>query len=336
MARLKLVNHTPPKEQAASDVYETLRLWLSTRPMNTKRCYLGIGGDWSRFLGAEFQTAKAGALWKKARHVDAQRYANECSERPAQQGRAADASHDGRVSLSTVKQRIVVLKAMYDALLAAGLVASNPFARVAMEMKRAKADQRRPHEEMSKQELKKFLTFERLLPDHYRDRAIFHLLFGAALRRSEVVPLMLSDVMDTNQGSTFLRLRKTKSGSAQKVALPDWVAKEVNEFKARRVREGAHDKDLLFVRYLERRHEPMGEKFVYRLFKSYCKILGVKSSYSPHCARVTAITQLLKQGLSHHEVQQLSRHASVMMVEKYDRRRYEIDESPSKKLSYDE
>lgn len=335
MAKLKLI--TPePKQEATSDVYEAVRMWLSTRPDNTRRSYLGIGSDWSRWLGAEFDSAKAGALWKKARHTDAQRYVSECTDRPAQQGRAADASPDGRVSLATVKQKVAVLKITYDALIAAGLVVNNPFARIAMEMKRAKVDQRRPHEEMSKEELKRFLTFDRLLPDHYRDRSIFHLLFGAALRRSEVVPLMLSDVMETSQGTTYLRLRKTKSGTAQKIALADWVAKEVNEFKARRVREGAQDRDLLFVRYLERRHEPMGEKFVYRLFKSYCKILGVKSSYSPHCARVTAITQLLKQGLSHHEVQQLSRHSSITMVERYDRRRYEIDQSPSKKLSYDD
>ena len=79
----------------------------------------------------------------------------------------------------------------------------------------------------------------------------------------------------------------------------------------------------------------MGEKYVYRLFKEYLARFKLNPDYSPHCARVTAITQLLKQGMNHREVQELSRHASVAMVERYDRRRFEIEESPSKKLSYD-
>jgi site-specific recombinase XerD len=91
----------------------------------------------------------------------------------------------------------------------------------------------------------------------------------------------------------------------------------------------------MFVRYLHRGSEAMGEKYVYRLFKEYLKRFKLNPDYSPHCARVTAITQLLKQGMNHREVQELSRHASVAMVERYDRRRYEIEESPSKKLSYD-
>jgi site-specific recombinase XerD len=146
---------------------------------------------------------------------------------------------------------------------------------------------------------------------------------------------VLSDVINTNKGSTYLRLRKTKSQNIQKVALPDWVAEEILAFKERRIHEGKGDRDLLFVRYLHRGEEPMGEKFVYRLFKDYLKRFKLNPDYSPHCARVTAITQLLKQGMNHREVQELSRHASVAMVERYDRRRFEIEESPSKKLSYD-
>ena len=317
-------------------MYHAVTLWLATRPGNSKRVYMSAASEWSLFLGAPFETLGSGALWKAAGFAHAQRFVNQCRDKDAQQGRASDASPDGKVSIATVKHKVSLLKAIYDSLIAQGLLSVNPFSRIAQEMKRAKADQRRPHEEMAKNELKKFLTFERLLPEQFRDRAMFHLLFGAALRRSELLPVTLSDIQATNAGTTWLRLRRTKAGTAQKVSLPDWVAKEINEFKQRRLREGASEKDLLFVRYLHRGTEPLGEKFVYRVFKEYLKLFGIKGSYSPHCARVTAITQLLKQGMSHHEVQQLSRHASVVMVEKYDRRRYEIDESPSKKLSYED
>lgn len=341
MAKIHYINGRIGSEPAArteepSDVYHAVTLWLATRPANSKRVYMSVAAEWSRFLGLPFEASGSGALWKDAAHTHVQRYVNERCGKDAQQGRAADASPDGKVSLATVKHKISLLKAIYDSLIAQGLLSENPFSRIAQEMKRAKADQRRPHEEMSKEELKRFLTFERLLPEQFRDRAIFHLLFGAALRRSELLPITLSDIQETIAGTTWLRLRRTKSGTAQKVALPEWVAKEITEHKLRRLREGALEKDLLFVRYMHRGNEPLGEKYVYRVFKEYLKLFGIKGSYSPHCARVTAITQLLKQGMSHHEVQQLSRHASVVMVEKYDRRRYEIDESPSKKLSYDD
>jgi integrase len=55
---------------------------------------------------------------------------------------------------------------------------------------------------------------------------------------------------------------------------------------------------------------------------------------TPHSARATAITRLLEQGFSHREVQEFSRHSSVLMVEKYDKRRFSLDESPGKKIFY--
>ncbi len=55
---------------------------------------------------------------------------------------------------------------------------------------------------------------------------------------------------------------------------------------------------------------------------------------SPHSARATAITKLLDSGFSHRDVQEFSRHASVQMVEIYDKRRLQVDESPAKKLEF--
>lgn len=42
--------------------------------------------------------------------------------------------------------------------------------------------------------------------------------------------------------------------------------------------------------------------------------------YTPHSARATAITKLLADGVPHREVQEFSRHSSVRMVERYDKR----------------
>ena len=321
--------------KGTSEILDALNLWLQIRPENTRRVYLRIAEEWSMFLGFSLTQGSAAKVWKKATHKQAQAFVNQARQRPAQQGRASDASPDGCVSMATVKHKAGVIKAAYDALTAQGLLDSNPFHAVCLEMKRFKSGERRRNEGMSAEEVKRFLTFVPLDPEHFRDRAMFHLMFGAALRRSELVDITLSDIITTTQGSTYLRLRKTKSQNPQKVSLPDWVAQEVLAFKERRTHEGAGERDLMFVRYLQRGQEPMGEKYIYRLFKDYLKRFKLNPNYSPHCARVTAITQLLRQGYSHREVQELSRHASVVMVEKYDRRMYEIEQSPAKKLSYD-
>lgn len=337
--RIKRLKGGPIADQLtepASDVFESITLWLEARPKNSRVAYMRIAREFSRFLGAEFDLKRAGDLWKSACPQDVQRYINDARKHKAQQGRAEEASPDGCVSLSTVRHKASVLKATYDCLIAGGVVDKNPFLRACMELKRHKSEQRRPHSQMSKEALKQLLQFQPKSPEEHRDRAIFHLFFGAALRRSELVYLSLSDVAESIEGTTYLRLRKTKAQTIQRLAVPDWVATEIQAFKGRRRSEGAGDKDLLFVRYLERGTASMGDKFVYRLFKYYCKIFNLGSHFSPHCARVTAITQALDQGLSHREVQDLSRHSSVVMVERYDKRRKEIDDSASKKLSYDD
>ena len=337
-SRIKLIKSdtvAAPLE-LSSDVFDSVTIWLEARPKNSRDVYMRIAREWSRFLGIEFCEARSGKLWKSATAQDVQRYINEACKHKAQPGRAEESSPDGCVSLSTVKHKASVLKATYDCLIAQGIVDKNPFLRACMELKRHNAGQRRPHSQMSKEALKKLLQFQTKSPEEHRDRAIFHLLFGAALRRSELCYILLSDVAESIEGTTYLRLRKTKAQAIQRLAVPDWVATEIQAFKARRRTEGAGDKDLLFVRYLERGTAPMGDKFVYRMFKYYCKIFNLGDHFSPHCARVTAITQALDQGMSHRDVQDLSRHSSVMMVERYDKRRKEIDDSASKKLSYDD
>jgi integrase len=56
---------------------------------------------------------------------------------------------------------------------------------------------------------------------------------------------------------------------------------------------------------------------------------------TPHSARATAITKLLADGIPHREVQEFSRHSSIQMVEWYDKRRFSVEQSPAKELSYE-
>lgn len=326
-----------PKKVEGSDVYDAISAWLERRPGNTKRSYLRIARAWTKFLGAEFDSKAASSLWKKATSTDAQRYMNQCKEVAAQPGRSARASIDGKVCNATLKYKANVMKSLYDCLIASELCTANPFARVAAEAKKYESGERRPHNKIPTPDVKKLLSF----PvdgsiEARRDRAIMHLLLGAALRRSEIVSLQIGDVMTSPEGTVSVRLRMTKAQKLQVVALPDFVALEVCGYVDERRKEGAKDSDALFVNHYHAEPRRMSDMTVYKMFKRRCKDLGIVGDYTPHACRVTAITRLLDQGYSHRETQELSRHASVQMVERYDRKRTELDKSTSKKLSYDE
>jgi integrase len=78
----------------------------------------------------------------------------------------------------------------------------------------------------------------------------------------------------------------------------------------------------------------MSDTGLYLLFKQYCMAAGAGMYVTPHSARATAITKLLSDGVPHRVVQEFSRHASIQMVEWYDKRRFDVEQSPAKGLVY--
>jgi integrase len=172
-----------------------------------------------------------------------------------------------------------------------------------------------------------------------RDRAVLATLFGGGLRRSEIVALRLGDVRKTSNGTTFLYLRYTKAKKDAEQALPEWAATLLAEYVSERRAEGADEADFLFIGYTGRggktpSSRPISDSGVYHLFRSYCLRVGAGQFVTPHSARATAITKLLTDGISHREVQAFSRHSSIQMVELYDKRRFDVEKSPAKGLTY--
>jgi len=337
MAKIVYLRAKEEAQPEYSPAYKGLITWLESRPKNTRNHYRGILNEWSKFLGYEPTDRALQRALVAAKHIDVQKWVNELKERPAQSGRAREASNGGKISMASVRHKVIVMRAIYDELIAQGFAEGNPFERLAKELKKHEAGQRRPHLYIPPAAVKKLidLDVDRQRPEEFRDLMIFKIFFGAALRRGEVCALQIGDVKRSDSGSVYLRLRATKSGKIQNVTLAPWVANPLIKFLDMRAREGAVDSDPLFIVYrVNGRVTAISDSTVYRIFKRYCAELGLSPDFTPHCARATAITKMLEDGFSHREVQQLSRHASITMVEKYDKRRVEIDHSPSKKLKY--
>lgn len=176
----------------------------------------------------------------------------------------------------------------------------------------------------------------RLTKTGRRDRGLFALLFGGALRISEALALKLSDVRQTPQGTMFVRLGTTKAGTPAIQAIADEFRPIVLELFAFRMIETGGD-DAYLITYYGKNDEPTNTRMERRnasrrIFERWCRKLGIDAS--PHSARATAITKLLSDGKTYREVQEFSRHANIAMVEVYDKRTFGIDDSPGKKLSF--
>lgn len=327
------------QDRKPTEFYHTIMGALSHRAEGTRKQYLATLRHWCDWLGAELDfDDRAGKLITGATYAKASSYLAHCQNQPAQPGRSEASSTDGKVSLSSVRHRAIVLHAIYQDLMALGLVDSSPFARCCLEYKRHRPGERRPHEVIPADKVHALLEVQGNTPEVVRDAAILHLLLHSALRRHEVIALNISDVQQTSKGTVFLRLRKTKSQKIQNHPLDRQTADRVQALVEVRRKEGAQGDDPLFTVYVQdgSARGRMSDSTIYRCWKLHCKRVGLPSHVSPHSARVTAVTRLLDQGYSHREVKELSRHASVVMVERYDRKRSDIDESIASKINYDD
>ncbi len=244
-------------------------------------------------------------------------------------------------SNATIYKKFAALRRIYRMLIASNLgVTENPFDVDRVPPPAKDAGRKRPTQMINFDLVMEIIgTPDPKTPKGRRDRAILATLFGGGIRRSELVSIRIGDVRKTTASTTFLYLRHTKAKRDAEQAIPDWAAELLWELVAERKREGAVNSDYLFVSYQGRAGlRPTGKAIsdtgVYLLFKQYCMAAGAGSFATPHSARATAITKLLSDGIPHREVQEFSRHASVQMVEWYDKRRFDIEESPARGLNY--
>jgi len=340
-------------------IWTRIAAFLDLKAVNTQRTYISVLREWCHFLGAELGTPTGAKLIIHATDLHAAAYRHwllgKAGQAPRLQMRSAasrslqtQSAHASKrdglqntLADATLAKKFAALRRIYRMLIAADLgVKINPFDPDRLPAPSAKSGQKRPTEMIDFSLVKSILELpDRSDPKGLRDLALLCVLFGGGLRRSEAVALRVGDVKLSSNGTCFLRLRSTKSKRDADQALPDWAAAWVLALVKARKQEGAYSGDYLFVSYRGPAgriptQAPLSPSGLYRLFKSYCLKAGASQFVTPHSARATAITKLLEEGFNHREVREFSRHASVQMVELYDKRRMNVDQSPAKALEY--
>jgi len=351
------------EKTSSSDLSQELNVrlesFLRQKAPRTQTTYRGIIKEWLEFLSGGEGAKSSAELFLKATDLEAVRYRLYLEGRPGQAPRGGGESsakkeiltevnpgqkRDGLHSTQsnrTIAKKFSALRRIYRMLMAYDFgVQRNPFDTERVEPPRASSGQKRPTMMIDYQTVSEILAlpdFE--TPKGLRDLALLGVLFGGGLRRGEVVSLRLSDIRKSPTGTLYLYLRATKSGRDAEQALPLWAARPVEQLLDHRKEAGAVANSYLFVSFRGKggafpTEKPLSESGLYNLFKGYCEQAGVTAEVSPHSARATAITRLLDEGLPHREVKEFSRHASIQMVELYDKKRRSIDESPARLLDY--
>lgn len=350
---------------------DTHRVWLrisaflSLKSPATRVTYSGIITEWCDFLGAKAGSSEAAQRLIAATDLHAIAYRKFLEQRPGEKPRfhrsygqgatktreVAAPTNNGRgrkkdgleatQSNATIHKKFAALRRIYRVLVASNVgLSENPFEVDKVPPPPKDAGRKRPTQMIDFNLVMDIITSpDPSSPKGRRDQAILAVLFGGGIRRSELVTLRLGDVRRTSSGTTFLYLRHTKAKRDAEQALPAWAAEPLWDLIKDRKKEGASDGDFIFLGFTGRAGQkisdkPISDTGVYLLFKQYCLAAGAGQFATPHSARATAITKLLADGIPHREVQEFSRHASIQMVEWYDKRRFDVEQSPARGLSY--
>jgi site-specific recombinase XerD len=233
---------------------------------------------------------------------------------------------------STIHRKLIILSAIWRYFIASDIAKKNPFDKFIVKGQRS--PKKRPTELIPFDLVKKILSLPGNDKEGVRDLALLSVLFGLGLRRREVANLRLGNIHKSPTGESLVRLTQ-KGGFTIEKPLPDWVSKALSALVAQRQAEGAENKDYLFLTYIKK-FEPkskLSESSIYRSFKRYCAMAGLDyHTVSPHCARATAITKLLVDGVDYEDVRQFAGHSRLTTTQKYDKRK--SNSSCGTKLDY--
>ncbi len=154
-----------------------------------------------------------------------------------------------------------------------------------------------------------------------RDYAILRLLWGLALRRSEVVSLSICD-LDLDNSKIWV-LGKGKGdresmtlGAKVREALEEWL----NFYKP------TSPKQPLFISLAHNGTggDRLSDEAVYRLVRDVATAAGISKPMAPHKIRHSAITHALDCGADVRAVKRLSRHANLQTLIIYDDNRSDL------------
>jgi len=149
-----------------------------------------------------------------------------------------------------------------------------------------------------------------------RDAAMISVIFGAGLRRSEVVGLRLNDY-DPERGLLVVRSGKGRKGRVS--ALPDWAVERLNEWLV--IRYAVPSCKALFVpcKGKEPATRGISSDNLYRAFCARFREAGLPHTH-PHDGRANFVTTMLRSKIDPLIIALQVGHSNIATTQAYDRR----------------
>jgi len=168
-----------------------------------------------------------------------------------------------------------------------------------------------------------------------RDRAILATLAYTACRAGAVAKLRLQDFQ--SEGTQYVLRFQEKGGKSREIPVRHDLEGNIRAYlDAAGIEAEAKDRPL-FRSTLRRTKQLTGNalttKAICELVKRRLKDAGLPSRISPHSFRVTAITDLLTQGVPLEDVQYLAGHAEPRTTGLYDRRQKKVTRNIVERIS---
>lgn len=284
--------------------------------------------EWCKFLGGEPWEVEE--QFKAASRVEASRFKEHISNLPGKDFDGIKRQAATKASGATVAKKLYILRRIYHELMGDGILDHNPFATI--QIPNAEYNRKQHTRAIPADKARRILQIcDDKTQRGIRDRAIFSVMFGAGLRRGEVVSLQLSDFQESECGTPYLLLRDTKAQKTARQALPGWVATNLSLWIKEREKQGAKRSSRMFVslrNHGEDHRDKIDVSSIRRLVKRYCEAVGLDPSlYSAHSCRATYGSRMDERKVPIQDIQRALRHASPNTTQKYLRSRDEVEDS---------
>ncbi|TWU55997.1 tyrosine-type recombinase/integrase [Rubripirellula reticaptiva] len=234
---------------------------------------------------------------------------------------------------ATKKLHLAALRHFFDTLVTRHVVVLNPAASVRGERLQV-VEGKTP--EITIQQARKLLRSINVSSAvGYRDRAIIAILIYTAARVGAIAKLRRRDFVDA--GEQYCLRFNEKGGKQREIPVRHDLQQYIAEYMRVAGLSNASDKTPLFRTTIRRTKQltdkAMSANDMSRMVKRRIRDAGLPNRLSPHSFRVATITDLLSQGVSLEEVQQLAGHADPRTTRLYDRRQRKVTRNIVERIS---
>lgn len=307
---------------------KALELLIKLKRPNTARRYRAVIRDFAESLKTKYPSDESIRALFEATATEALEFFAELRQR-----RMGDGS---KIADATVSNSFAILKALYGQLRKARIIDRNPFEEIQSFISARQKHQKRPTGVIPFDKVFQIIDGPGIETKRGKQlTALLAILFGTGCRRSEVSALNLGDILLTPEGLPFVRIREAKGGQGRDQALPKWAAERVAPWVSERKRDGAGEKDPLFVMLLASGNARgrLQDMQIYRWYRRACEAQGIHG-VGPHSARATYASMLKTLDFDDREVARTLGHSTTTMVEVYDKREKSVKTHPGRFLIY--